>query len=52
MEGKVLPGIAAIRLINNKGIIKMRKPIIVGNWKMNKTPSDAVALVEQLKGQD
>ena len=27
----------------------MRKKIIAGNWKMNKTPSEAVALVEELK---
>lgn len=27
----------------------MRKKIIAGNWKMNMTPSQAVALVEQLK---
>ena len=27
----------------------MRKPIIVGNWKMNKTPSEAVALINELK---
>ncbi len=27
----------------------MRKKIIAGNWKMNKTPSEAVALVELLK---
>ena len=26
----------------------MRKPIIAGNWKMNKTPSEAVALVNEL----
>ena len=26
-----------------------RKKIIAGNWKMNKTPSEAVALVEELK---
>ena len=26
-----------------------RKKIIAGNWKMNKTPSEAVALVELLK---
>ncbi len=26
-----------------------RKMIIAGNWKMNKTPSEAVALVEELK---
>ncbi len=27
----------------------MRKPIIAGNWKMNKTPSEATALVQELK---
>ena len=27
----------------------MRKKIIAGNWKMNKTPSEAVALVNELK---
>ena len=27
----------------------MRKKIIAGNWKMNKTPSEAVALIEELK---
>ena len=27
----------------------MRKPIIAGNWKMNKTPSEAKELVEMLK---
>ena len=27
----------------------MRKPIIAGNWKMNKTPDEAAALVEELK---
>ncbi len=27
----------------------MRKPIIVGNWKMNKTISEAVSLVSELK---
>ena len=26
----------------------MRKPIIAGNWKMNKTPAEARALVEAL----
>ena len=25
-----------------------RKKIVAGNWKMNKTPSEAVALVEEL----
>ena len=24
----------------------MRKPIIVGNWKMNKTPSEALEFLE------
>ena len=27
----------------------MRRKIVAGNWKMNKTPKEAVALVEQLK---
>ena len=27
----------------------MRKKIIAGNWKMNMTPSEAVALVETLE---
>jgi triosephosphate isomerase len=27
----------------------MRKPIIAGNWKMNKTPSEAVTLINELK---
>jgi triosephosphate isomerase len=27
----------------------MRKPIIAGNWKMNKTLSEAVAFVEEVK---
>ncbi len=27
----------------------MRKPMIAGNWKMNKTPSQTVALIQQLK---
>jgi len=27
----------------------LRKPLIAGNWKMNKTPSEAVALVEEIK---
>ena len=26
----------------------MRKPIIAGNWKMNKTPEEAKALVSEL----
>ncbi len=27
----------------------MRTPIIAGNWKMNKTPAEAAALIEELK---
>ena len=27
----------------------MRKAIIAGNWKMNKTPAEAKALVTELK---
>ena len=27
----------------------MRRKIIAGNWKMNKTPSEAVALINELK---
>ena len=27
----------------------MRKLIVAGNWKMNKTPSEAVKLIEELK---
>ncbi|WP_313470085.1 triose-phosphate isomerase, partial [Carnobacterium sp.] len=27
----------------------MRKPIIAGNWKMNKTASEALAFVEAVK---
>ena len=27
----------------------MRKKIVAGNWKMNKTPSEAVELVNMLK---
>ena len=27
----------------------MRKPIIAGNWKMNKTPDEAAALIGDLK---
>ena len=29
--------------------LKMRRKLIAGNWKMNKTPSEAVALVNELK---
>ena len=27
----------------------MRKPIIAGNWKMNKTPQEAAELIAELK---
>ena len=27
----------------------MRKPIIAGNWKMNKTVAEAVAIINELK---
>ncbi len=42
LEGKVLPGVA---VLNDK---IARKPIIAGNWKMNKTPEEAKALVTDL----
>jgi len=29
--------------------ISMRRKIVAGNWKMNKTPSEAVALINELK---
>ena len=29
----------------------MRKPIIAGNWKLNKTPHEAILLVDELKRQ-
>lgn len=32
-----------------KDISLMRKTIVAGNWKMNKTPSEAKALIEELK---
>lgn len=40
----------SIIVIMQKGNLEMaRKKIIAGNWKMNKTPSEAVKLVEELK---
>ncbi|MGE5612812.1 MAG: triose-phosphate isomerase [Bacillota bacterium] len=44
LEGKVLPGIAV--LLDKK---KTRIKVIAGNWKMNKTPSEAVEFVNALK---
>jgi triosephosphate isomerase len=41
LEGKVLPGIDAIDGVG-------RTPIIAGNWKMNNTIKQGVALVEEL----
>ncbi len=41
LEGKVLPGVAA-------ATDKARKMIIAGNWKMNKTPSEAEELIRTL----
>ncbi len=43
LEGKILPGVA---VLNDKP--EGRRPIIAGNWKMNKTPDEAVELVEAL----
>jgi triosephosphate isomerase len=37
-------------MINNMGEITMRKPIIVGNWKMNKTIAETKAFVEAVDG--
>ncbi len=42
LEGLVLPGIDCL---NNKE----RVTLAAGNWKMNKTPKEAVALIEELK---
>lgn len=43
LEGKVLPGIAVLMDKNP------RRKIIAGNWKMNKTASEAAKFVEELK---
>jgi len=43
LEGKVLPGIAVL-LDKNP-----RKKIAAGNWKMNKTPAEAVEFITALK---
>ena len=42
LEGKELPGIASI------ASRKVRKPMVAGNWKMNKTPSEAVMFGQKL----
>jgi triosephosphate isomerase len=43
LEGKILPGIDVL-LDKNP-----RRKVIAGNWKMNKTPSEAITFVQQLK---
>ncbi|MBC7766286.1 MAG: phosphoglycerate kinase, partial [Hyphomonadaceae bacterium] len=43
LEGKLLPGIECLLDKNN------RTKIIAGNWKMNKTPDQAVQLINELK---
>ena len=43
LEGKILPGVA---VLNDKP--EGRRPIIAGNWKMNKTPDEAKELIEAL----
>ncbi len=43
LEGKILPGIAVLMDKNP------RKTIAAGNWKMNKTPKEAVEFVNELK---
>jgi len=43
LEGKVLPGIAVLMDKDEK------KKIIAGNWKMNKTPAEAVEFVKALQ---
>jgi len=40
LEGKVLPGVAALD--------DLRRKMIAGNWKMHKTVSEAVALAEDI----
>lgn len=45
LEGKVLPGIACLLDANP------RKKIAAGNWKMNKTASEAVEFVTALKSR-
>ena len=43
LEGKVLPGIACLM---DK---KKRETMAAGNWKMNKTPKEAVEFIQNLK---
>ncbi|MFO7810832.1 MAG: triose-phosphate isomerase, partial [Candidatus Delongbacteria bacterium] len=46
MEGKKLPGIACL---SSGGFDGKRKFLIAGNWKMNKTPQEAVRFARELK---
>ncbi len=53
LEGKELPGVAAANdkkkiQIKKENRIMARRKIVAGNWKMNKTPSEAGALVDEL----
>ncbi|MBE6754167.1 MAG: triose-phosphate isomerase [Ruminococcaceae bacterium] len=41
LEGLVLPGIACLA--------SKRVNVVAGNWKMNKTPAETTALIEELK---
>ena len=36
-------------LLVNKEVLDLRKPIIAGNWKMNKTIEEATELIEEIK---
>ena len=41
LEGKQLPGIKALEVMS-------RTPLVAGNWKMNKTVPESLALVEEI----
>ncbi len=52
LEGKELPGVAAAndKYDEERGRTNMaRRKIVAGNWKMNKTPSEAVELSKYVK---
>ncbi len=55
LEGKELPGLKALKCIGAddtrdlSGVEKrQRKPLIVGNWKMNKTTTEAIDFAHEL----
>ena len=48
MEGKVLPGVAALDDYNDE-VKNMRKKIIAGNWKMNKLAGDDARFVMNIR---